>query len=248
MDPFLNDLIRAFFVPAMADPARCAVARELMALQAFIVDDSIGFRNESTEDSGRLYILLAESPHTCEVRHQHPMAGDTGKEVSRALGEKFGIDSAENLPALGALLSRPCIEEPWRCFGIMNVSRLPLQKTAYCKNGYTNTSSSVECLFRSFQTLRNDMRVKPKERKNCIVGKIQQAILDDLHGRLQDISSRNIRSSVHIVPCGQVAQDAIDHVQLPSALHKVSVVPHPARNQWRHARNLSSWLDQLAQT
>ncbi len=196
------------------------------------------------QQSKPVYILLAESPHIEEVRYKCPMVGDTGKEVSRALGETLGVTDAQELPAFGKLLQKP--NKPcWARFGIMNVSRLPFQKEAYCKNGYKDTSPAFNCLMRSFKTLRNNMSICPDCRQTKMVGDIQRAILRDLERRLCKVSRKGQGNCIHLVPCGHVASYALRQVCLAPGIIRLGEVPHPARKQWRNARNLSSWLDRL---
>jgi len=251
---FLNKLINAFSQTA-GNSAR-SVAWNASAecffrqLDGYIVEDSTNAVVGRNRDQQPAYILLAESPHTSEVSEKYPMAGDTGKEVSRVLGEMIGVADTNKLPALGYLLSKTCLDPCWTRFGIMNVSRLPLQKEAYTKNGYAGESECFRILIDTFRTLRNDMSVKPKSRRDPRTCQVQKAILSDLQARLdglsKKISEENPETSFYIVPCGQVADDAMDQICIPSGLTRRDAVPHPARNQWRNAQNLSSWLDELS--
>lgn len=255
MDSFLHDLIEAFSQTVGKSARSGAWNRSVECffrqLQKYIVEDSIDVVVKQHKDQKPAHILLAESPHICEICHNFPMAGDTGKEVSRVLGEMIGLKDAHTLPALGSLLSKPCPDPRWRRFGIMNVSRLPLQREAYIKNRYTDTSECFEMLIGTFRTLRSDMSVKPKGRRDRKTCRVQEAILSNLQTRLDELSGKIAQMipvrPFNIVPCGQVAADAMDQICIPYNLTKLAAVPHPARNQWRNAQSLSSWLGNFSQ-
>lgn len=244
MDPFLYELTTV--LSETQNQSAKSVKANVDKLSSYLVKDSIKFVKPRVQST---YILLAESPHVCEVRHGYPMAGDTGREVSRILGEQFGLKEPQELPALGTLLETCLPGQVWKRFGIMNVCRLPLQKTAYCKKGEENWLVGLKCLLHSFRTLRSDMSIGSEKRRTSIVREVQEAILTDLQRRLCKVSlkieGRGQENHVNIIPCGQVAHHAIDQVCLPPALKRADTVPHPARNQWRYAKSLHAWLNQL---
>ena len=254
MDCFLRELSEVFSgtdkngEPSSAPHRSAGTAEQCFRqLQDCIVDDLVDnlVRRDGFQESR--YILLAESPHTCEVARKLPMAGETGREVSRVLGETVGAEDLDELPALGILLSKTCLEPHWRRFGIMNVSRLPLQKEAFIENGHADNSTWLNALLESFKTIRNDMKVKPDKRHKAETGRVQEIILSDLRRRFFELSKKIDGSSqIHIVPCGEVAAHALNELCLPPQLIGLDTVPHPARNQWRYSKTLVCWLEKVS--
>lgn len=83
-------------------------------------------------------VLLLESPHTDEVEpsgihNRHPLAGRSGKDVTKVLMEWLPGSNLQDNESIGNLVNREHCDVRW--LGIMNVSQLPFQNPAYNING-----------------------------------------------------------------------------------------------------------------
>lgn len=79
----------------------------------------------SNADIDRVKIVFViESPHIHEVCHKHPLAGDSGKKVTKKYLETMIDDSEQSKKPIGCLIVSG--QMPW--LSLINVSQLPLQK------------------------------------------------------------------------------------------------------------------------
>ena len=79
----------------------------------------------SNADIDRVNIVfVVESPHVDEVCHKHPLAGSSGKNVTRKYLTTMIDSSEQSKKAIGCLVVSGQV--PW--LSLINVSQLPLQK------------------------------------------------------------------------------------------------------------------------
>ena len=183
-------------------------------------------------------ILLLESPHIVEVCRGYPLAGTSGSDVTAKLKQILNIpDDAYDCP-FGEMLQLPDRDGYLNRFGIMNVSQLPMQSTAYL---CPMRRAFGKVLFDRFKTLRQAGAVARQNRHRG-TRQIKELMINDLKDRV-----RSTRTDAYIIPCGDVAKaffncvnDCVprDHTALP--------VPHPSRGQWRRPVN-QPVLNQLRQ-
>ena len=101
-------------------------APDLTSLAPYVVDD---IRVECAE-AGQV-ILLLESPHTLETCRGFPLAGPSGLAVATHLRSTLRIPGdVPNCPIGDVLRNHRC-NDHLRKTGVMNVSQLPMQSTAY---------------------------------------------------------------------------------------------------------------------
>jgi hypothetical protein len=150
-------------------------------------------------------IFVLESPHTEEVKNGYPVAGKSGKDMSKVL---FDYDEA-----FGKLVYEQSIKN----IGIVNVCNFPLQKSAY-KN-----IDSKELDF--FEKIRQN----PKARKNDTIGinEILGVMMSDFAVRL------NKHKDKKIVLCGNFAQKCFENHLNADDFQAILHVPHPSFNNWK---------------
>jgi hypothetical protein len=104
--------------------------------------------------------------------------------------------------------------------GLLNISNLPLQKSAY-----QNPHAKV---LEFFETIRQN----PKPRKNpkSDINLVIEKMLGNFKSRLQKYKDKKV------VLCGNFAQNAFDVVFSDDEFEGVLRVPHPSFNNWRKAK------------
>lgn len=161
-------------------------------------------------------VLLVESPYRREVSicHMHPLAGSSGKKVTRIFAHHDLIDAQLEDP-IGCLVKNGMI--PW--LAIMNVSQLPLDKAAY-NDSNALYSDQIQGLFELFGKIK-----KSAEQSGRNVNRIRQdsnvrdAIIRDFTRRIRRLDRLVglCRHRVLLVPCGWVARNFLDTVALTEA-------------------------------
>ena len=169
-------------------------------LDDYMVDDIV---NEDTK-----IIFVLESPHTQEVKNGYPVAGKSGVDISKVL---FNLDEP-----FGKLV----FEQKIKNIGLLNVSNLPLQKSAY-KNPHAK-------VLEFFETIRQNpkLRKNPKSDINLVI----QKMLENFKSRLEKHKNKKL------VLCGNFAQNAFDAVLDGDQFIDVLRVPHPSFNNWRKVK------------
>ena len=173
-------------------------------------------------------VLLLESPHTDEVQAGRPLAGDSGKSVTKELGE--------NVPAMrgvagavGDLVANGDRRVSW--LGIMNASRLPLQASAYPANGADHRvdipawSEFAKCL----PYVRGKRSVTERNEAALLM---ERAIVEDLQERLDGIPVEN---DLLLVCCGKFAQSIFERTRVRDTI-RIAYAPHPSNSQWQQER------------
>ena len=184
-------------------------------------------------------ILLLESPHYDEVHAGHPLAGASGKEVTKALKRNRSIqtmlsqiESANRVSsgneAIGCILQR----RPGTLrLGLMNSSRLPLQIKAYRGSQYhRRLFGEFLCLL--LQTaIRNRSKLLSDEALPR-ASRIYRVLLNDLKSRLE-----NLPEEALVVPCGAVARAFLNKARSLEGYQGAAriydqQIPHPSYGRW----------------
>lgn len=170
-------------------------------LKNYFVDDLI------YEETEVLFVL--ESPHNEEVKMHYPVAGKSGRDMSKVLFQKD--------EALGKLIYERSVKN----LGIINISNYPLQHSAY------ENPDLKEIEF--FEKIRQNPKLRKHDKLgiNASVSKI----MDDFKSRLVHHKDKKL------ILCGNFAQDAFDSVFHEMNFKEVLRVPHPSFNQWLRASN-----------
>ena len=189
-------------------------------------------------------VLLLESPHTDEVEpsdihDRHPLAGRSGKDVTKVLMEWLPGSNHQDNESIGSLVNRKHCDVRW--LGIMNVSQLPFQKEPYKRqdNGirqHTCWSDYITCMKYIKKHLdvktykgKDDAETQNLRRLQCKIEELENAIIEDLRRRLDSIKSA--RPDVLLVCCGEVARKFYEKTSI--CMYNTDA-PHPSRSHWIH--------------
>ena len=196
---------------------------DLNRLNQYVVDDI-----PPREFGQSNVILLLESPHTDEVHHHYPLAGASGAAVTVALRQT--LDIPDDIPPdcpVGELLQCPLLDERLRNFGVMNVSQLPMQSSAYPCPVQRDFDT---VLFNRFKRLRIPEAIR-SNKNHARNRAIKQLLVTHLEARLQ-----RTHQAAYIVPCGNVAR-AFFTLANVNRNRPPRDIPHPSFGQWQRRRN-----------
>ena len=199
-------------------------------LRRFVVNDLTRHLNRC---AGQV-IMLFESPHFMEVLAGHPLAGRSGRIAFNA----FCMPSEdEECPCtVGEILHCELFDQ-FPCFqriGVMNVSRLPLQKKLY---PYSVRRQVPQELLSAFRVIRKSPGVcvdKRWKKHQFFVALIQE----DLENRISRVMCRLGEANVKFVSCGEVAKAYLEHLGVESC----HVLPHPATG-WDENNAVEAMVD-----
>ena len=206
---------------SFVDQLRCIhdlTEEESTLLHEHMVDDL----TDHLPRRGRNTILLLESPHKTEVCKSYPLAGKSGIIVAGAF-----------VGTMGDILHSKRFDDRsifshFKKMGVMNVSRLPLQKKAYCGlEDLQENSCGLEGLLHHFDKIKTLLQKGRKlktefEETKCV-------IRNDLRCRIDEINRQNSDAEICYVACGSVAK-AFFKMVCPDV--KLTSIPHP--NSRRH--------------
>ena len=175
-------------------------------------------------------VLLVESPHTDEVRpplccDRYPLAGEAGKFTRGILDKYLRSIGGIELPDLpiGKLVHIGC-PHFIRQLGIMNVSQLPFQESAYqevCDAGITDSENFTN--YKGYMnTIKNNPFALTRTEESCKM--LDNAISEDLRVRLIYLYER--KPDVLLIRCGEVAQGFY-----MKACMMNNYFPYPARHR-----------------
>lgn len=169
-------------------------------LKSHFVDDLI------YDETEVLFVL--ESPHNEEVKRGYPVAGKSGRDMSKVLFK-------ESEP-LGKLIS----ERSVKSLGIINVCNYPMQMSAY------DAKDCEDIEF--FEKIRQNPKLRKKQAPiNVVISKI----MDNFKSRLASHTDKKI------ILCGRFAEASFDSIVNESNFKEVIRVPHPSFNQWLRESN-----------
>ena len=235
--PFWRDM-----ATALGRDARCLKDD----LNDSVVEDSLS--------EGVRTVLLCESPHKTEIREGHPLAGDSGKAVTRAFAQyhpdfyRHDVVGPDEPEPIGSLLHRlqsgdadeqlsDTAINGLNSLGLMNVSRLPLSSDAYCL-GIRRNYSDLLCYFEAIKyklekKVEKGLRYLRELDTELPPLQVYEALRNDLIGRLSRLEN------VKVIPCGNVAKGffncAIEHGGNSNCVIPDFFVPHPSpkRRGWQ---------------
>ncbi len=156
-------------------------------------------------------IFVLESPHTQEVKNGYPVAGKSGKDMSKVLLK----DVEFKQHSFGKLI----YENKLPTFGIINVSNIPLQQSAYDQD----SCNIPQTLFREFELFRQNP--SPRKKK-CDLNTTIVILAKDFKKRLKPHKDKKI------VLCGRFAQKIFNDLFSHSEFKDIIEIPHPSFNNW----------------
>ncbi|MCF7791681.1 MAG: hypothetical protein K9L78_00495 [Victivallales bacterium] len=163
-------------------------------------------------------LFVFESPYKQELVNGYPVAGSSGKTISKFLNK---IDPA--IPVNLSFGQYMTFFKDTR-FGIVNCSNYPMDKAVYGPD--TEMPFPIEHL----DSIRKKLSGSGKIKKELT--STYQKLLKDFEGRIQKYTLKNTSL---IVLCGKVALNFYNDTKLNLANETVSV-PHPSRNQWAYRK------------
>jgi hypothetical protein len=150
---------------------------------------------------------VLESPHKDEVKNGYPVAGKSGKDISKVLFDEVEF---KNL-SFGELIYSGKITN----FGIVNISNIPLQSSAY--------GDEIDFDFREFNLFRQNPHLRKKE---CLLNDTIRIFRDDFKMRLQKHTDKKL------ILCGAFAQAVFYDCFSKDDFVATIDVPHPSFNNW----------------
>ena len=186
------------------------------------------FRVQDTgiDQAGLGVVLLVESPHTYEVCHGYPLAGPQANRAGRHVRDKL-VEWGLTLPErpIGELVHQG---NAVQALGIMNVSQLPFQETAYdctpwAENDCRDRGDEWEDYIGYMNTIVGNPGAVNRDDTRC--QDLDDAIATDLGGRLTALCTNN--PDVLLVRCGRVAKKFHEKTGI-TRLHTCDL-PHPTR-------------------
>ena len=171
-------------------------------------------------------LFILESPHVEEIKNGYPVAGNSGREMTRFIYADKPNEPFGNLVNNGQQYKKeyPEINK----FGLMNVCPAPMQKQALkdfeLAGGEEKVLSILEKLRVNYQANRH--RAEEWNR-------VKVMIINNFHRRLEKVLKKYKQIS-YLVPCGKFAANYLRLVKedLPAAIEIINGVPHPSFNQW----------------
>jgi hypothetical protein len=112
----------------------------------------------------RKILLMLESPHRDEIEHEAPLAGRSGKSVTKVLKDGLSIDESNKEIAFGRLVKANKVNK----IGIMNISNLPLQMSAY---DYDAFCPEVRKVLGIFESIRSNPKKRAAKQANEDINK-----------------------------------------------------------------------------
>lgn len=168
-------------------------------------------------------VLILESPHSDEVSRGYPLAGSSGRAVSRFLVRDIpGLRREDENKAFGCLIRCREVET----VAVINCSQFPLNKTVYDCDCYREHAARIE----GWDLIRRNP--KSKRRTDKAHEELEAEIVRGLAERLQEFPETAL-----LFPLGTLAYKLSHRVKnLGSRLYE-GEIPHPSFNQWFWPRN-----------
>ena len=172
------------------------------------------FVNDLLYDDTKIIFVL-ESPHIYEVKNGYPVAGKSGKDMSKVLVS----DEDLKKESFGKLI----YEQKIKNLGIVNISNIPLQELAYSTEDSNFQKLPTQLIFKDFVLFRQNPSLR---KKDCRVNRLIEIFQEDFIKRLSPHKDKKI------VLCGafvhKIFNDTFSHSDFKATIE----VPHPSFNNW----------------
>lgn len=176
-------------------------------------------------------LFILESPHTDEILAKYPVAGNSGKAMTKKFIDCSVLNRKYKDTPFGNIAK--CHEKD---FGILNVCQISLQPSAYCCKNLEQMMSDEHMLkLYSCFVLRN--KEKCLDSKSCgdvVCIDTKNIILSDFEQRLKKVSKK-----AHVFTCGKFADTFFESLTKKEAqkyTNRHNSVPHPSFGNWSRAR------------
>ena len=172
------------------------------------------FVNDLLYDDTKIIFVL-ESPHIYEVKNGYPVAGKSGRDMSKVLVS----DEDLKKESFGKLI----YEQKIKNLGIVNISNIPLQELAYSTEDSNFQKLPTQLIFKDFVLFRQNPSLRKKDRR---VNRLIEIFQEDFIKRLSPHKDKKI------VLCGafvhKIFNDCFSHGDFKATIE----VPHPSFNNW----------------
>ncbi|MDY0362973.1 MAG: hypothetical protein RBR08_16105 [Desulforegulaceae bacterium] len=181
----------------------------------------IDIKNIISTNSEVAFVL--ESPHTDELFHQYPLAGEAGREVSKFLLDRYDVPFGliAKKKELVEILNLPTHGN----FSIVNISKKPLQKMAYTKNNIL-APSNIELLEKLKRLIEQGAEFATNHR-DASLNKLKKEMYENFKRECED----KLKKHKILVPCGRFARVFCKQLQAESSVLKFELIddiPHPS--------------------
>lgn len=182
-----------------------------------ILKDTYSVKDLIPTDARFLFIL--ESPHKEELKNGIPVAGSSGKMMTKII---FGESMSEPIGLLVSSRIGRSEEQKLSQIALLNVSPIPMQAAAY--------SAADQAKHIKFLSILEKIRVNLSANyRDPDWNYVRDLIRTDFGIRLAALLHRELC----IIPCGKFASHHyFDSGILGKKWSEISGVPHPSRNQW----------------
>lgn len=170
-------------------------------------------------------VFILESPHVDELRNEAPVAGLSGKSMTKTLFQG-------QTTALGIKIKA----EPENKIGIMNICNIPMQRLAYSKDKVVEKYGDIDLekyadFFDAIEKIRTSTKSKYKSEEQ---NELQEYIMQDFREEMQKLKERKLL----IIPCGKTAEKFFEIANVSSENWEVmNGISHPSFNQWSRKTN-----------
>lgn len=191
------------------------------------------YKVENLNIQNSKYIFVLESPHTEELKNGVPVAGGSGKLMTKYIFDEY--DKKSNI-AIGIYIrDKHQKDEKVSRFGIVNISNIPMQAKAYPQD--------IQNEYGEFLRILEKLRKNPKR-----LSEDEQMVKDMLILDLKEEIGKTREKSIFI-PCGKTAQEyfeyIIDEIDEDRVIREI---PHPSFGNWakkKYEKNIMSMKKQM---
>ncbi|WDL83906.1 hypothetical protein IU367_06885 [Aeromonas bestiarum] len=170
-------------------------------------------------------VLILESPHTKEILHGHPLAGQAGQRMTHIFKRHRLLNTFNHTSPLGCQVKKLKYPE----LSIINACIIPMHKnayTAYCM-------SSVDA-----RLSKKLNKVKEKLQRRIIhnykpVGVVEKFIVSNFHNRINNIINAHNGKVICFIPCGNFATNIFNTCNI-SGHTVINGCPHPSSRNWQN--------------
>ncbi|SMB82975.1 Uracil DNA glycosylase superfamily protein [Desulfonispora thiosulfatigenes DSM 11270] len=162
------------------------------------------------------YIFILESPHVEELKYKLPVAGSSGKMMTKHL---FPEEYKKKPLPLGLFLDSESGEnEKVQKIGITNICEIPMQKLAYPED----VQEKYQQILSILERLRKN--VKRLSDKELI---IKEILLTKFKIKIQSVQKDTL-----LIPCGKTAEYYLKQMINEKDWNIIWEVPHPSYGSW----------------
>lgn len=163
------------------------------------------------------FIFILESPHIQELKYGLPVSGGSGKMMTKHLFPKQYETS--NLPLGRFVDSFKDTDEEVSRVGIMNICRIPMQKSAYPED----VQSKYQRVLNILERLRKNVKRLTSEESF-----IKESMINNFMKELE-----KVKENAYIIPCGKTAENYFSQIDIfDKKYNYIAEIPHPSFGSW----------------